>query len=92
MDKRLPKTEAPRDISRVEVLPNVRRAAELAALGWRSSAEELLRHQAKIGSPYDHRALVRIADRLGLPGAQFWLANFGQPGAQVDAADRYLGR
>ncbi|WP_294124132.1 lytic transglycosylase domain-containing protein, partial [Sphingomonas sp.] len=23
------------------------------------------------------------------PGAQFWLAHFGQPGAQVDAADRY---
>jgi soluble lytic murein transglycosylase-like protein len=89
MDKRLPRTAAPRDLERVEALPNVRRAAELAAIGWRSSAEQILRHQAKIGSPADHRALVRIAEKLNLPGAQFWLANFGQPGAQVDAADRY---
>ncbi len=59
MDKRLPKTAAPRDLGRIEALPNVRRAAELAAIGWRSQAEELLRHQAKIGSPADHRALVR---------------------------------
>jgi len=89
MDKRLPRTAAPRDLGRVEALPNVRRASELAAIGWRSSAEALLRHQAKIGSPSDQRALVRIAEKLQLPGAQFWLANFGQPGAQVDVADRY---
>jgi soluble lytic murein transglycosylase-like protein len=89
MDKRLPKSSAPRDLDRVEALPNVRRSAEMAAIGWRSSAESLLRHQAKIGSPTDHRALVRIADKLDLAGAQFWLAHFGQPGAQVDAADRY---
>ena len=89
MDKRLPKSSAPRDLDRVEALPNIRRAAELAAIGWRSGAEGLLRHQAKIGTPADHRSLVRIADKLDLAGAQFWLAHFGQPGAQVDAADRY---
>jgi soluble lytic murein transglycosylase-like protein len=89
MDKRLPKTAEPRDTSRIEALPNVRRASALAAMGWRSAAEGLLRHQAKIGSPADHRALVRVADKLDLAGAQFWLAHFGQPGARVDAADRY---
>jgi soluble lytic murein transglycosylase-like protein len=89
MDKRLPKSAAPRDLGRIEALPNVRRAVELAAIGWRSSAEELLRHQAKIGHPADHRSLVRIADKLDLAGAQFWLAHFGQPGSQVEAADRY---
>jgi soluble lytic murein transglycosylase-like protein len=89
MDKRLPKGVTPRDLSRVEALPNVRRAKELVAIGRRTSAEELLRYQARIGSPADHRALVRIADELDLAGAQFWLAHFGQPGAQVDAADRY---
>ena len=88
MDKRLPKSAAP-DLNRIEALPNIRRATELTAIGWRSSAEELLRHQAKIISPADHRALVRIADKLDLAGAQFWLAHFGQPGATVDAADRY---
>ena len=89
MDKRLPRTAAPRDLNRIEALPNVRRASELAALGWRSSAEQLLRHQAKIGSPADQRGLVMVADELNLAGAQFWLSHFGQPGAQVDAADRY---
>jgi soluble lytic murein transglycosylase-like protein len=89
MDKRLPQSAAPRDMGRIEALPNVRRAAELAAIGWRPSAEALLRHQAKIASPADHRALVRVADKLDLAGAQFWLAHFGQPGAEVDAADRY---
>ena len=89
MDKRLPKAGAPRDLGRVEALPNVRRAAELVKIGHRAQAEELLRHQAKIGSPSDHRALIRIADKLDLAGAQFWLAHFGQPGASADAADRY---
>ena len=89
MDKRLPQTAASRDLGRIEALPNIRRATELAALGWRSSAEQLLRHQAKIGNPADHRSLVRVADKLDLAGAQFWLAHFGPQGAQVDAADRY---
>ena len=89
MDKRLPQTAAPRDMGRIEALPNIRRATQLAALGWRSSAEQLLRHQAKIGNPADHRSLVRVADKLDLAGAQFWLAHFGPQGAQVDAADRY---
>jgi soluble lytic murein transglycosylase len=89
MDKRLPKASPPRDLSRTEALPNVRRAQELVKLGRRADAEDLLRHQAKIGSPADHRALIRIADKLDLAGAQFWLAHFGQPGASADAADRY---
>jgi soluble lytic murein transglycosylase len=89
IDKRLPRSTAPSDVGRVETLPNVRRARELAAIGWRSSAEGLLRHQARIGSPADHRSLLSIADRLNLAGAQFWLGHFGQPGVKVDAADRY---
>ncbi len=89
MDKRLPKTAAPRDLERIEALPNIRRAVDLLAMGRRAQAEELIRHQARIGGPADHRALVRIADKLDLPGAQFWLAHFGQPGARVEAADRY---
>ena len=77
------------EMGRVEELPNVRRAAELLAMGRRAQAEELLRHQAKICNPAEHRALVHIAEKLNLPGAQFWLAHFGQPGARVEAADRY---
>jgi len=75
--------------STVEALPNVRRSAELAAIGERSLAEAMLRHQAKIGSPADHPALLEIARRLNLAGAQYWLATNGQPGVRVAAANRY---
>ncbi|HET9810920.1 MAG TPA: lytic transglycosylase domain-containing protein [Sphingomicrobium sp.] len=73
----------------VDGLPNVRRAAELTAIGERSLAERMLKHQARIGSPADHAALLEVAKRLDLAGAQFWLATNGQPGARVQAADRY---
>lgn len=87
-DTRLP---PPRPVSTavVETYPNVRRAMELAAIGEAVLAEEIFRHQAKIGSPADHQALVEIARRLHLAGAQYWLATNGQRGAQVDAASRY---
>jgi soluble lytic murein transglycosylase-like protein len=89
MDKRLPKSASPRDVGGIEALPNIRRATELMVMGRRAQAEALLRHQAKICNPAEHRSLIEIAKKLQLPGAQFWLANFGQPGARVDAADRY---
>ena len=73
----------------IEHLPNVRRAIELVRIGEPSLAEELLRHQAKIGLPAEHHALIQLAKRLDLPAAQLWLANNGQPGAIADAADRY---
>lgn len=73
----------------VEALPNVRRATELVAIGETALAEQMLRHQAKIGSPADHAALVEVAKRLHLAGAQYWLATNGQPGARVSPADRY---
>ncbi|MEO7564041.1 MAG: lytic transglycosylase domain-containing protein, partial [Sphingomicrobium sp.] len=73
----------------LEQILNVRRAAELARIGEPALAEELLRHQAKIGQPGEHHALIQTAKRLDLPAAQLWLANNGQPGARSDPADRY---
>ena len=73
----------------IDQLPNVRRATELAQIGEVSLAEEMLRHQAKIGNPVEHHALIQLAKRLDLPAAQWWLANNGQPGARSDASDRY---
>lgn len=69
--------------------PNVQRATELARIGEATLAEELLRHQARIGAPSEHHALIQVANKLDLPAAQLWLANFGQPGARADASDRY---
>lgn len=73
----------------IEQLPNVQRAVELVRIGEPSLAEELLRHQAKIGLPTEHHALIQLAKKLDLPAAQLWLANNGQPGARSDATDRY---
>ena len=73
----------------IDYLPNVQRAIELARIGEPVLAEQMLRHQAKIGAPSEHHALIQLAKRLDLPAAQLWLANNGQWGARSDATDRY---
>ena len=73
----------------VDNLPNVQRAVELAKIGEPALAEQMLRHQAKIGAVSEHHALIQVAKRLDLPAAQLWLANNGQWGARSDSADRY---
>jgi len=73
----------------VDQYPNVQRAIELAKIGEPTLAEQMLLHQAKIGNPSEHHALIDLAKRLDLPAAQLWLAKYGQYGAQADAADRY---
>lgn len=70
-------------------LPNVQRAIELSRIGEPRLAEEMIRHQAKIGRPVEHHALIQLAKKLELPSAQWWLAGNGQPGARADVADRY---
>ncbi|MEO7365054.1 MAG: lytic transglycosylase domain-containing protein [Sphingomicrobium sp.] len=88
MDTRLPANPTPAD-AMVEGLPNVRRALELVKIGERPLAEEMLRHQARIGRPSDHHGLIDVARRLDLAGAQFWLAHNGQPGAVTYPQDGY---
>ena len=86
-------TALPRDSqdhsATVAMLPNVQRAVALVQIGQIALAEEMLRHQAQIGRPTDHHALVDTARRLGLAGAQYWLAHNGQRGATVHPRDRY---
>ncbi|MGE5563630.1 MAG: lytic transglycosylase domain-containing protein [Bacillota bacterium] len=69
--------------------PNVQRAIELVKIGEPALAEQMLRHQALIGAPSEHHAIIELAKRLDLPAAQLWLAKYGQYGAQADATDRY---
>lgn len=73
----------------VEQLPNVRRAIELVKIGEPLLAEQMIIHQAKIGAPSEHHSLIQLAKRLDLPGAQLYLAKYGQYGARADATDRY---
>ena len=87
-DKRLPR-DAHNGISRVEDVPNVRRAEALVSIGQHWLAESMLKHQAQIGRPSEHHGLIEVAKRLDLASAQYWLAHNGQNGAVVDAVDRY---
>lgn len=73
----------------VDQLPNVQRAIELAKIGETTRAADMIRHQARIGAPSEHHALIQLAKRLDLPAAQLWLAKYGQWGARADATDRY---
>jgi soluble lytic murein transglycosylase len=73
----------------VSQLPNVQRATELVKIGEPALAERMLIHQAKIGAPSEHHALIQVAKRLDLPAAQLYLAKYGQYGARSDANDRY---
>jgi soluble lytic murein transglycosylase len=88
MDTRLPPLSA-QTSPQVEALPNVQRALRLADIGEYRLAEEHLRHQARIGRPSDHGALIAITRRVSFAGAQYWLAHNGPSGASVQAAGRY---
>jgi soluble lytic murein transglycosylase-like protein len=73
----------------VDHYPNIQRAIELVKIGEPRLAEQLIVHQAKIGAPSEHHALIQLAKRLDLPAAQLYLAKYGQYGARADATDRY---
>ena len=85
----LPRPDPSPPAARVAGYNNVRRATALAAIGERALAEQMLRYQARIGSPSDQEELIAVARGLDLGGAQYWLAHNGQPGTRVAAADRY---
>jgi soluble lytic murein transglycosylase len=75
--------------SHIDRLPNVQRARELAAIGEISLAEEMLRHQARIGNRNDHAGLAAKARELELHGAAYWLAHNGQQGVRLSTVDRF---
>jgi soluble lytic murein transglycosylase-like protein len=69
--------------------PNVRAAIALNEIGERALADELLRHQARIGNATEHEALLHLAADLNLPGTQVWLAHNAPAGARINMAARY---
>jgi soluble lytic murein transglycosylase-like protein len=69
--------------------PNVRAAIAFAELGETDLADLYIRHQARIGGPGDHNALLHLAADLSLAGTQFWLAHNAPKGASVNMAARY---
>ncbi|EJL25779.1 lytic transglycosylase domain-containing protein [Novosphingobium sp. AP12] len=69
--------------------PNVRAAVELAEIGKDSLADEVLRHQARIGSASEYAPLTRLARDLGLPGTQLWMAYNAPYGGKPEPATRF---
>jgi soluble lytic murein transglycosylase len=72
-----------------EKLPNVRAALALAEIGEHDLADELIRHQARIGDAREHAALAILAGRMDLPATQLFLAHNGPTGAKAPASARY---
>ena len=68
---------------------NVRTAVALAEIGEDALADEVLRHQAKIGDPRQYAALTRLARDLGLASTQLWMAYNAPSGGRPDDAARY---
>jgi len=79
--------------SRIEhelmALPNIRVAMALVDVGEMELADKLIRHQARIGDPSRHLALIDLAMRLNLPNTQLWLAQNAPAGVQTNLAARY---
>jgi soluble lytic murein transglycosylase len=68
---------------------NVKIAIALSSVGQSNRADEVIRHQARIGNPDNHSALATLAGALNLPATQLWMGHYGPAGAPEDASIRY---
>jgi soluble lytic murein transglycosylase-like protein len=77
------------DWQQLRDVDNVRVVVELAEIGQDALADEVLRHQARIGSPSQYRPLTRLARDLGLPSTQLWMAYNAPYGGKPEPAIRF---
>ena len=77
------------DWQRLRGEANVRTAVALAEIGEDNLADEVLRHQARIGDASQYDALSRLARELGVPSTQLWMAHNAPRGASAEPALRY---
>ena len=68
---------------------NVQVAAALVEVDRTALADEVLRHEARIGPARNHGALARLARELGLPSTQLFMAHNAPYGVSSEAALRY---
>ncbi len=71
---------AGRDWKSLRKHENIRAAIALVEIGQETLADEVLRHQARIGAKDDHVALLKLARELNLPRTQLWLAHHAPRG------------
>ena len=79
----------PSDWQRLRDEPNVRIAVALIEIDRADLADEVLRHQARIGNPGEYTVLSKLAREMGLPQTQLWMAHNAPRGTQPLAALRY---
>ncbi|MGB3739436.1 MAG: lytic transglycosylase domain-containing protein [Pontixanthobacter sp.] len=75
-----------RDWQALSNVENVRIAVALAEIGEDGLADEVLRHQARIGDASQYAALSRLARDLGVPSTQLWMAHNAPRGARAEPA------
>jgi soluble lytic murein transglycosylase-like protein len=85
----MPRPFSPEDWGMLAARPNVMVAAALAEIGEPALADEVLRHEARIGPAQQYPALARLARALGLPATQLFLAHNAPAGMQPEAALRF---
>ncbi|MDP5103445.1 MAG: lytic transglycosylase domain-containing protein [Erythrobacter sp.] len=68
---------------------NVRVAAALTEIGRPALADEVLRHEARIGPAYQFDSLARLARELGLPSTQLFMAHNAPYGTRSDPSLRF---
>ena len=68
---------------------NVRTAVALSQIGRDGPADDVLRHQARIGSPSQYQPLSRLARDLGMPTTQLWMASSAPYGGKPEPALRF---
>jgi soluble lytic murein transglycosylase-like protein len=78
-----------RDWRALSDVRNVHVAIALAEIGEAELASDVLRHEARIGNPRDHEALIHLAARLNLTATQMYLSHNGPRGARFGPAERY---
>ncbi|WP_425516888.1 transglycosylase SLT domain-containing protein [Novosphingobium profundi] len=77
------------DWQKLRAIPNVRTAVSLAEIGEDNLADEVLRHQARIGDAAQYAPLSRLARDLGLPQTQLWMGYNAPRGGKPDPASRF---
>jgi soluble lytic murein transglycosylase len=91
---KLPETHAAADFTqtdwqRLRDVGNVRTAVALAEIGRDQMADDVLRHQARIGMSAEYQPLSRLARDLGLPSTQLWMAYNAPRGGKPEPATRF---
>ena len=77
------------DWQKLRNVGNVRVAVALAEAGQELLADDVLRHQARIGDASQFEPLTRLARDLGLPATQLWMSFNAPPGAHPEPASRF---